>query len=102
MKTHRWEDIKAKGRTPQQLAALDRRVERKLLELDLRAIRELTGRTQEDVASAAEIEQSEVSRLERRQDCRLSTLRRYVQALGGELEVIANFGDRRVRLRAVG
>lgn len=102
MKTHRWEDIKTKRRTPAQLAALDRRVEQKLLELDLRAMRELAGRTQEDVASAAEMEQSEVSRLERRQDCRLSTLRRYVKALGGDLEVVAIFGDRRLRLRTIG
>jgi hypothetical protein len=35
-------------------------------------------------------------------DFRLSTLKRYVEALGGELEVVAAFGDKRVRLRAVG
>jgi hypothetical protein len=38
--------------------------------------------------------QSQVSETERRQDVRLSTLRSYV-ALGGELEVIASFGDKR-------
>ncbi len=42
--------------------------------------------------------QSQVSETERRGDHRLSSLRRYIQALGGELENIANFGDRRVRL----
>jgi hypothetical protein len=46
--------------------------------------------------------QSEVSRLERRPDVRLSTLKRFVEALGGEVEIFATFGDKRVRLRAAG
>ena len=66
----------------------------------LHAIRELVGKTQAEVAAAIDMSQSEVSRLERRQDVRLSTLRRCVEALGGELEVFVAFGDKRVRLRA--
>src|SRR5262245_11407292 len=99
---HRWQDLRTKKLTPAQLAEIDREVERELLEMDMRAVRELVGKTQTDVAEAADMAQSEVSRLERRQDVRLSTLQRYVQALGGELEVFASFGDKRVRLRAVG
>lgn len=102
MKTHRWADVKNRGRTPEQISALDERVEQRLMELDLRAIREMAGHTQVDVALAADMKQSEVSRLERRQDYRLSTLRKYVEACGGELEVVAHFGDRSVRLRAAG
>jgi hypothetical protein len=45
--------------------------------------------------------QPELSRVERREDHRLSTLRRYVHALGGEIEVIARFGKKKVRLMAV-
>jgi hypothetical protein len=45
--------------------------------------------------------QSEISRLEKREDFKLSTLKRYVEALGGELEVWAAIGDKRMRLRAV-
>jgi hypothetical protein len=45
--------------------------------------------------------QSELSRLESRGDHRISTLRRYVEALGGELEVTALFGGRRVKLTEV-
>ena len=37
---------------------------------------------------------------ERRQDVLLSTLRSYVKALGGELEVIANCGDKRIHLHS--
>ena len=42
--------------------------------------------------------QGEISRLESREDLdevRVATLRRYVQAVGGELELVAKFGDRR-------
>ena len=54
-----------------------------------------------DVARTAEMTQSELSRLESRGDHRISTLTRYVEALGGELEVaaiFAIFGGRRVEL----
>lgn len=99
---HRWQDLREKKLTPAQLEQIERDVERELLEMDLRAVRELVGKTQEDVAAVIEMSQSEVSRLERRQDFRVSTLRRFVKALGGELEVFAAFGDKRVRLRATG
>lgn len=99
---HRWQDLKKKKLTSTQLEQIDREIEQELLEMDLRAIRELAGKTQVDVAEVTDMTQSEVSRLEGRQDFRLSTLKRYVEALGGELEVVATFGDKRVRLRAVG
>ena len=101
-KYQRWEDLKKKKLTPTQLEEISREVEQELLEMDLRAIRELAGKTQADVAEVTDMTQSEISRLERRQDFRLSTVKRYVEALGGELEVVAAFGDKRVRLRAVG
>jgi hypothetical protein len=44
---------------------------------------------------------SEISKIENREDWLLSTLRRYVEALGGELEVVAVLGDKRLRLRGV-
>ncbi|MBC7544864.1 MAG: helix-turn-helix transcriptional regulator [Candidatus Sericytochromatia bacterium] len=69
--------------------------------MNLRDLREMTGKTQADLASAAEMSQSEASRTERRNDHLLSTLRRYVAALGGELEVTAVFDNRRVVLRGV-
>ncbi len=53
-----------------------------------------------EIAAVIERSQSQVSETERRQDVRLSTLRSYVEALGGELEVIANFGDKRIKLHS--
>lgn len=102
MKVHRFEDLKKKKLSPDEQKDVDAAVEAELLEMDLRAMRELLGLTQQDVARITKMSQPEISRMERRADHRLSTLRRIVQALGGDLEVVATFGDRRIRLRGAG
>jgi DNA-binding phage protein len=96
----KWDDVRRKKFSAAELEEIDREVEEELLEMDLRAIRELLGKTQVEVAEAVEMTQSQVSKLERRGDHRVSTLRRVVGALGGELELIATFGNKRLRLRA--
>jgi len=63
-------------------------------------LREMAGKTQGKVAEALGITQPQVSQFEHRDDFLLSTLKRYVEALGGELEVRATFGDRSVRIRS--
>jgi transcriptional regulator with XRE-family HTH domain len=97
MKVRRWRDLERKlpSRTRARVAA---RVEAELLAIDLRAIRVQLGKTQAEIAEALGSSQSRVSDLERQGDHRLSTLRRYVKALGGELSLVARFGNRRVRL----
>ena len=100
MKIRRWRDVLAQRRTPAQIAALDARVAAAVTEMDLRELRIAAGMTQEEVSEALKSAQSEISRLEKRDDFRVSTLREYVHALGGRLEIIAAFGNRRVRLRA--
>ena len=82
-----------------QQRKVDAAVERDLLELNLRALRELRGATQAELAERADMAQPDISRLERRDDHHVSTLRRVVEALGGELEIIAKFADQRVRIR---
>ncbi len=52
------------------------------------------GLTQSQVAERMGISQSDVSKLERRDDALLSTLRRYVEALGGRLELRVSLPDR--------
>ncbi len=71
--------------------------------LSLRALREATGKTQSEVAMAAQMDQGDVSRLERRRDfddAQVSTLRRYAAALGGQIELVMTFGNRRIIVSA--
>jgi DNA-binding Xre family transcriptional regulator len=56
--------------------------------VSLRTLREALGKTQNDLAAALDMTQSEVSRLESRDDVLVSTLARYAAALGGALETI--------------
>ncbi len=64
----------------------------------MRELRAFAGKSQVEVAHAMGVAQAEVSRLESREDTKLSTIERYVKALGGEVEVVARFGDRSMRL----
>ena len=97
MSVHRWKDLKHKA-SAEERENVRQRARSELLELDLRGIRELVGVTQQELAARVEQTQGHVSETERRSDHRLSTLRKYVEALGGELEVVAHFGDKRIRL----
>jgi DNA-binding Xre family transcriptional regulator len=67
--------------------------------MDLAELREAKDITQEALAARLEIAQSNVSRLERRTDMLVSTLGEVVQALGGELQLIAAFPDGAVRIK---
>ncbi len=58
---------------------------------DLRKAQELT---QERIAQELNIPQSSISRLEKRSDMLLSTLRSYIQAMGGDLKLTAEFPNR--------
>ena len=72
--------------------------------LTLRALREAAGRTQVEVREASGIDQADISRLEGREsldDFQVSTLQRYVAALGGRLDVVAVFGDKKIILTGV-
>jgi len=67
--------------------------------ITMRELRKFAGKSQVEVAESMGIAQGEVSRLEARSDTKLSTIQKYVEALGGEVEIVARFGDRSMRLR---
>jgi hypothetical protein len=64
---------------------------RKDRKLPLRALRAASDKTQDEIARAAGVDQNEISlsRVEQRDDLRLSTLRRYARALDAEIEIVA-------------
>jgi Helix-turn-helix domain len=62
--------------------ALKRQVE------SLGELRQIAGKAQADVAAALKIKQPSVSKIEKQADMYLSTLRNYIRAIGGELELV--------------
>ena len=67
-------------------------------EATLRQVREAREQSQEQVAKQLHIKQAAVSKLERRTDMYLSTLRGFIEAMGGKLEIVARFPNRAVRI----
>jgi len=98
MKTHKWSDIKAERFSPEDIEKIRKEALRDLLEEDLRALREAAGITQEELADKVAVDQSQISRLERQGDARVSLIKRYVEALGGELQIVATLRGKVVRL----
>jgi hypothetical protein len=69
----------------------------------LRALRQATGKVQADIAAALRIKQPSVSKIENQADMYLSTLRSYVEAIGGELDLIVRLPARpAIRLHRLG
>lgn len=63
-------------------------------EMTLRDLRKALELTQADLSSKLHMNQEAISRLERRSDLLLSTLISYIEAMGGELNIIAKFPHR--------
>jgi hypothetical protein len=99
--TRNWKSVRAERLGRAAIARAAERARAQVEELTLQELRQGLALTQVDAARAADMTQSELSRLESRADHRISTLRRYVEALGGELEISAVFGGRRVKLTEV-
>src|SRR5262245_3553197 len=71
-------------------------------ELSLQDLRKAMNRTQAEIAKKLDVGQDTISRYEQRTDMLLSTLQEYVQAMGGELDLIARFPNREpIRIKAL-
>ncbi|RMP68459.1 XRE family transcriptional regulator [Pseudomonas syringae group genomosp. 3] len=81
----------AQARVLEKTAAL-------LKEMDLSEIRRARLLSQESLAQTLHVSQGSVAKMEKRADMYISSLRRFVQAMGGELEVTARFPDGSVRI----
>jgi transcriptional regulator with XRE-family HTH domain len=80
-----------KKMSPESRARSDKEYERLLAEMPLQQLRAARELTQQQMAMLLDVNQSEVSRIEKRTDMYLSTLASYVKAMGGTLEVRALF-----------
>jgi len=80
--------------TPEQRAKVDE-LARKLIgeEKTLREIRKARDYSQATLAELLGMNQGDLSKFERRTDAYLSTIRRYIEAMGGTLELVATFPE---------
>lgn len=90
--------------TPERRAAVEARAADLIAEEQtLRDVRKAMGLTQVHMAETLKIGQNNVSRIEARSDLLISTLRSFVEAMGGHLNLIAEFPDRPpVKLKTLG
>lgn len=79
--------------SPEARAWVDKRAKKILREMPLEELRAARQLTQQQLAKLLKKDQSAISKLERRTDMYLSTLREFVKAMGGDLEIRAVFPD---------
>lgn len=84
--------------SPGSRARSEARARAMLDEMPLDELRRARGLTQKDLAEALSVRQPSVARLEKRSDMYISTLRNHIEAMGGELEVVARFPEGTVRV----
>jgi len=70
--------------------------------MTLEELRKARSLSQEEVAAVLSVNQPAVAKLEKRGDMHVSNLRRYIEALGGTLEITAHFADTTVVINNVG
>jgi DNA-binding XRE family transcriptional regulator len=88
-------DEKIRNLSPAQRKKVEARAEELMAEeMTLRELRKARKLTQVRIAKVLGITQDSVSRLEKRSDLLLSTLRKTVEAMGGRLSLVAEFPDR--------
>ncbi len=86
----------------ERLSATDARVEELIAAMPLNRVREARNLTQQHLANILHKDQSAISQMERRSDMYVRTLADFIKALGGELEIRANFPDGSVRITGLG
>jgi transcriptional regulator with XRE-family HTH domain len=69
-----------------------------LAEMPLQELRQAYQMSQESLAKILGAKQAAISKLEHRTDMYISTLRDYIEAMGGELEIIARFPDGAIKI----
>jgi DNA-binding XRE family transcriptional regulator len=94
---HKWSELETKM-GPERVAASRARAKKIIEEMPLNQLRNAREMTQTRLAELLEMDQGNVSRLEQRTDMYLSTLRSYIEAMGGVLEIRALFPEGDVRI----
>ena len=91
-----------KDLSPDRKARVAGRVAELKSEMALAELRQARDRTQAELARVLKVNQPAVAKLEQRTDIYVSNLRRYIEALGGTLEITARFPDATVTIANFG
>jgi predicted transcriptional regulator len=94
----KFRDLVAQTMTKAQQADAAEIARQMRAELPLHELRQARDYTQTTLAETLEVAQPEISRIEKRTDMYISTLRRYIEAMGGHLDIVARFPDGEVRI----
>ena len=79
-------------------ASIQERVKAALEEMPLSELRQARKFTQQQIAQSLKIKQASVSKMESQTDMYISTIRKYIEAMGGELEIVAKFPEGNVKV----
>lgn len=90
-------DLVAK-RAPQSQERVEALYQKLRAEMPLHELRQARELSQQTLAQTLQINQAAVSKMERRTDIYVSTLRNYIRAMGGDLKIIATFPDGDVQI----
>jgi len=96
---HSFAELRARM-SPAAQAAAEAEASRLADEMDLAEVRRALKLSQDEIAQTLQIGQGSVAKMEKRTDMYVSTLRRFIEAMGGELEIVARFPDHSVRIRS--
>ncbi|MCC5869057.1 MAG: XRE family transcriptional regulator [Gammaproteobacteria bacterium] len=93
----KFSELKARM-SPQSRSRAASQAQAMLDEIPLYELRKARGLSQKTLAELLHVQQPAVARLERRTDMYISTLRNHIEAMGGELEILARFSEGAVRI----
>ncbi len=94
---HKWRDIR-RTLSPEQEEATRQYVKSVVEAVTLNQLREARSLTQANLASVLGVNQGSVSKMEKRTDMYISTLRSFIQAMGGQLQIKAVFPEGEVEI----
>lgn len=84
--------------SPELRARAEVKAQAMLAEMPLNELRQARGLSQRVLAEVLHVQQPSIAKLEKRTDMYLSTLRSHIEAMGGQLEVVARFPDGAVKI----
>jgi len=94
----KFSDLVQKTMTPESIARAKSRAAQMRAEMPLNELRQARGLSQKALATVLHVDQPAIAKMEKRTDMYISTLRSHIEAMGGQLEIIAKFPDGAVKI----